>query len=152
VGIRDSRQDLHRLAIIATSRQGMSPSPNVVFPNPKMLVSGRSIVSGEVFCLQKCPKMMDRVLGFRWRPASRNHHACVPPLHLLSSASVIVVSSRTCLRHCCLGYCHRSGCTETMFDYPAHVSHEHGERVTHTLKTVRCLPSVLGPVSSRMHI
>jgi hypothetical protein len=71
VEVRDNRQDLHRLAMLATLRQGNSPSPDVVPPNPTMLILGTITVSGVVFCLRKCPEMMEKGLGFRISVAIR---------------------------------------------------------------------------------
>jgi hypothetical protein len=150
--VRESSQKLHRLAVLATSPEGNSPSPDVVPPNPTMRVSGRSTVSGVFFCLRKCPQMTKRGLRFRWQSALRNHDACVSPLQSLSCTSVIVASSRTCLRHRCLGCSRRSGCIETLFGHSAHVSREHGGHVTDAPKTVCSSPSVGGPVSSRTHL
>jgi hypothetical protein len=63
--VRDNRQNLHRLTVLATLRQGNSFSPYVVPPNPTMLVSGTSTMSGVIFCLWKCPEMIERGLEFR---------------------------------------------------------------------------------------
>jgi hypothetical protein len=63
--VRDNRKNLHHLAVLATSRQDNSPSPDFVPSNPTMLVSSTSTMSGVVFCLLKYPEMMERDLGFR---------------------------------------------------------------------------------------
>jgi hypothetical protein len=63
--IWNSWQDLRHLAVIANSRQSKSPFPDVVPPNPTMLILGTSTVSRVVFCSRKCPEMVDRGLGFR---------------------------------------------------------------------------------------